>query len=330
MSAINKEKLISVLKALKSDADLPEIREEVKQFLENVDPLVLSLAEQELLKEGMNPEELRKLCEIHLQVLSIKEEKSKPEQNHPISILKVEHDIILKNLDILEEMTRKANVSENFGQIREELNEIKKVANLLIEAEKHHQREEEALFPALEERGVTGPPRIMRMEHYDLRRQKKALEKLTAEYGTLKYIGFLKKLNELVGYIAPTLRAHIDKENNILYPTALKILDEKQWLLIKEKFDEIGYCSFTPKFEIMKREEIVNLDLRNLPPSERHAKIFEVWNALTEEQTLRIINDHDPKPLYYEFEAEHKGTFEWEYEQGGPKSWVVRIKKIKS
>jgi len=49
---------------------------------------------------------------------------------------------------------------------------------------------------------------------------------------------------------------------------------------------------------------------------------------LTTGNTLKIINDHEPKPLYYQFEAEEKGRFEWEYEEEGPVDWIFKIKKI--
>ena len=74
--------------------------------------------------------------------------------------------------------------------------------------------------------------------------------------------------------------------------------------------------------------KIKNLDLRELIPFERHEKIFENWDALKEGEVLRIINDHEPKPLYYMFQAEHKGEFEWNYEKQGPKDWIFSIKKI--
>lgn len=77
------------------------------------------------------------------------------------------------------------------------------------------------------------------------------------------------------------------------------------------------------------KKSIKNLDLRNMPPSERHTKIFEMWNNLKKEETLRIINDHEPKPLYYQFEAEQKGQFEWNYEKQGPIDWIFTIKKLK-
>jgi|TARA_B100001964_G_C14129249_1_gene552078 uncharacterized protein (DUF2249 family) len=78
------------------------------------------------------------------------------------------------------------------------------------------------------------------------------------------------------------------------------------------------------------KESVKNLDLRNLPPPERHTKIFKMWDSLSLNETLRIINDHEPKPLYYQFEAEQKGQFEWNYEKQGPIDWIFTIKKIKS
>ncbi|MDE3078214.1 MAG: DUF2249 domain-containing protein [Chloroflexota bacterium] len=42
-----------------------------------------------------------------------------------------------------------------------------------------------------------------------------------------------------------------------------------------------------------------------------------------------LVNDHDPKPLYYQFEAEMKGRFRWEYLQSGPDEWKVLIGKTK-
>ena len=70
------------------------------------------------------------------------------------------------------------------------------------------------------------------------------------------------------------------------------------------------------------------LDLRPIMPFERHELIFEKWNALKPGETLEIINDHDPKPLHYQFEAEYKGQYEWEYIQKGPKDWIAKIKKV--
>ncbi len=70
------------------------------------------------------------------------------------------------------------------------------------------------------------------------------------------------------------------------------------------------------------------LDIRPMPAHERHEKIFQVWNNLKSGETLKIINDHDPRPLRYHFATNHEGEFQWEYEQEGLIDWVVKIKRI--
>ncbi len=67
------------------------------------------------------------------------------------------------------------------------------------------------------------------------------------------------------------------------------------------------------------------LDVRALPPPQRHALIFHACGKLAEGDAVVLINDHDPKPLYYQFEAEYPGWFGWEYVQSGPEVWKVRI-----
>lgn len=70
-----------------------------------------------------------------------------------------------------------------------------------------------------------------------------------------------------------------------------------------------------------------NLDVRQLIPMERHRTIFATWQGLAGGKSFVLINDHDPKPLYYQFDAEHKGQFSWEYLESGPEVWRVRIGK---
>jgi len=40
-----------------------------------------------------------------------------------------------------------------------------------------------------------------------------------------------------------------------------------------------------------------------------------------------LINDHDPKPLKYQLEAERTGQMDWEYILSGPEVWKVEIVK---
>ncbi|HKT32243.1 MAG TPA: DUF2249 domain-containing protein [Gammaproteobacteria bacterium] len=67
------------------------------------------------------------------------------------------------------------------------------------------------------------------------------------------------------------------------------------------------------------------LDVRSLIPMERHRKIFETYEHLGTGDRFVLVNDHDPKPLYYQFEAEHTGKFSWKYLEQGPTAWRVEI-----
>jgi DUF438 domain-containing protein len=244
---VSKEKLKRILKELKSEEDLARIEEKARLLLRDVDPETLSIVEQELMAEGFSPEEFRRLCEIHLKAITIREESHEMGGAHPISILKAEHEIILDNLKSLEEIVRRVRSNIGLDQLNEELKKLEPIVELLLEAESHHQREEKALFPRLEERGITGPPNVMRIEHDDLRARKRALKELLDGRNTLDHDYLIGEIYELGTYIVLTLTDHIYKENNILYPLALKTIPENEWERIREEFDAIGYCCFTPE-----------------------------------------------------------------------------------
>ncbi|HVW89660.1 MAG TPA: DUF2249 domain-containing protein [Gaiellaceae bacterium] len=67
------------------------------------------------------------------------------------------------------------------------------------------------------------------------------------------------------------------------------------------------------------------LDVRTEPPARRHELIFDNYNALGAGEGFVLVNDHDPKPLWYQFEAEHAGAYSWDYLEQGPEVWQVRI-----
>ncbi|GAB4528874.1 MAG: DUF2249 domain-containing protein [Anaerolineae bacterium] len=67
------------------------------------------------------------------------------------------------------------------------------------------------------------------------------------------------------------------------------------------------------------------VDVRIIPPSCRHPMIFEIFDALAENEGFTLVNDHDPKPLYYQFLHERHGQLDWEYLEHGPQVWRVAV-----
>lgn len=244
------EKLTELLERLNAGEDPASLKREAQEFLASIDPKELSLAEQKLIEAGLAPEELRHLCAAHMEMLGDEVERMKADlkPGHVIHTMVSEHEMILGFLDQLEMTNQAIQVMESYDSEREELKKLMHIAEHLVGAEPHHQREEEVLFPELEKRGVLGPPQIMRMEHEDLRRRKKELQELAESVDRMEFDAFKKRLDKVAKFITFTLRDHIFKENNVLYPTALQVIQEDGvWDEMRVECDKIGYCCFTPE-----------------------------------------------------------------------------------
>jgi hemerythrin-like domain-containing protein len=90
----------------------------------------------------------------------------------------------------------------------------------------HHGKEEDILFQRMTERGFpreTGPVAVMLHEHEVGRGHVSALRQVGAGTGPLTAAED-RLLLESAGAFIPLLRAHIQKEDRILYPMAVRLL----------------------------------------------------------------------------------------------------------
>jgi uncharacterized protein (DUF2249 family) len=78
----------------------------------------------------------------------------------------------------------------------------------------------------------------------------------------------------------------------------------------------------------MSNDTTTVIDVREIPPRERHPLIFGTFAGLKDGEGFLLVNDHDPKPLYYHFNAEYPDGFDWTYEEQGPEVWRVRIARV--
>lgn len=69
-------------------------------------------------------------------------------------------------------------------------------------------------------------------------------------------------------------------------------------------------------------------DVRQIPCRIKHAQIFQRWSDLKVDDHFVLVNDHDPKPLYYQFAAQFPRAFFWEYLAAGPEEFQVKITKL--
>jgi uncharacterized protein (DUF2249 family) len=70
---------------------------------------------------------------------------------------------------------------------------------------------------------------------------------------------------------------------------------------------------------------IPTLDVREIPPGERHTRIFNRFDALAPGQAFLLLHDHDPLLLRHHFADRSSGHLEWTYLEAGPALWRVKI-----
>ncbi|HYB90611.1 MAG TPA: DUF2249 domain-containing protein [Candidatus Binataceae bacterium] len=128
-------------------------------------------------------------------------------------------------------------------------------------------------------------------------------------------------LRQLAVELEAIVKLHLAKEERVYLPLFDRHMApaDQQALLgrVHETFTE----------EASRAAEKI-VDVRDMPPRERHPLIFATLERLGPGKAFILVNDHDPKPLYYQLEAEWRGRFSWDYLEQGPETWRVRIGKV--
>jgi iron-sulfur cluster repair di-iron protein len=75
------------------------------------------------------------------------------------------------------------------------------------------------------------------------------------------------------------------------------------------------------------KDQLPVLDITVIEPRLKHPTIFKHFDALKEGEAFLLLNDHDPKPLYYQLIGERGNVFTWSYLENGPRWWKIQIKK---
>lgn len=135
----------------------------------------------------------------------------------------------------------------------------------------------------------------------------------------------LNTLQRLCLQLEAVLVAHLDKEERVYIPLFEKYLPEEEQQRILNGMHE---AYETTSGDGTPTLQPAHLDVREIAPRQRHEMIFDTFNALRSDEAFVLVNDHDPKPLYYQFKAELDGLFIWDYLEQGPERWQVRIARV--
>ncbi|MEE9223594.1 MAG: PAS domain-containing protein, partial [Thermoplasmata archaeon] len=173
------------------------------------------------------------------------------------------------------------------------------------DSENHYLREENVLFPYLEKHGIVEPPKVMWMDHDQIRGLKKEFYGIYDERENKDFHEFAKELDEISCALADTLANHFSKENNILFPASMQVIEDDEWPEITKEFNDIGYCCFTPQPEgvaVEETETTPEIGIEGAIEFETGALSAEQIDAVfrTLPVDLTFVDDHDEVKYYTE------------------------------
>ena len=226
-----------------SPEEMAALKKDFKETIHGASPLIIAAAEAEMIKEGGTIEDLMKACDVHLELFKdvIRNPNLKVPEGHPIRNFQDDHRNILTIMEKLIDEIKTAKKVGNYEDAKIEVRLIVKLSEKLMEAENHNIRQENTLFPVLEKHGIEQPPAIMWHDHTEMKELKKSLLNLARSTGAGNFDASLERLAQMAVLLLEKFGSHTQKEENILYVTALNVITEQEWKDIKEECDNLGY-----------------------------------------------------------------------------------------
>jgi hemerythrin-like domain-containing protein len=156
----------------------------------------------------------------------------------PTEILKHEHVVIQLVLGAAE---REAQAMAREGRANRE--RVEKMLDFLVNfADRcHHAKEERLLFTRMQERGTprnSGPLAVMLAEHEEGRSRLRAVRENLPQAASGDRAALAAVSDNLLAYVR-LLRAHIEKEDDVLYPVADGMFSQEDQAALAEAFDKV-------------------------------------------------------------------------------------------
>ncbi|NLI10730.1 MAG: DUF438 domain-containing protein [Elusimicrobia bacterium] len=295
MGGINKKEFIKeVLKKLSSGMSFQDAKKEVLSKIGNIESSELFLIEQELINEGISPEEIKRFCNVHALLFEgIFENKiSDPSSpSHPINLFKSENKAIKTKTEELKKNIGKSGKDD----ILKSLEELK--SGIYV----HYERKEQILFPYLERKGFFGPSKVMWGKDNEVRDLfKKAFDNINFENFEKDYLNpLLEEIDSM-----------IFKEENVLFPTSLEKLEPSDWTEIFKQSASSGYAFIEPPKENF---EVQDLNKRSVRSFFEDGKVNFPTGKVSLEELRKLLDclpvdltfvDKDGKVAYFSNSSE--------------------------
>ncbi len=277
--------LKEIITSLHAGEDMAVLKKRFSELISGVEATEIAKMEQALMDEGLPAEEIKRLCDVHVEIFKeALEEKDRPEPplGHPIHTFMKENRASEKIMSETSMLMGRIGSPPRPEAFQENSQALGASIERLSEIDIHYTRKENQLFPMLEAHHFTGPSQVMWSIHDDIRAGLKQAREAFANADPEGTLTFLKEAIQAI-------RDMIYKEEHILYPASLDMLTDPEWIKVKEGEADIGFAWVVPDTgwpeDIIKEPEDV--------PPEPAEVLEDVAGALgldTGRMTLKQIN----------------------------------------
>ncbi|MCX7944881.1 MAG: DUF438 domain-containing protein [Deltaproteobacteria bacterium] len=240
--------LKNIIKDLHRGVPFEEVKKRFDELIKDIDASEIAAIEESLIREGMPVSEIQRLCDLHVNVfrdiLNSKPSVSVPE-SHPLYMYQRENRELQSLLQRIQSLI--PQVTDKNPSL---INELRDLIIKIQDINFHYLRKENQLFPYLERYGFTGPSQVMWGIHNEIRKKMKEVLKLIDEDKIFEAVESIPRLIVMLSEM-------IFKEENILFPTALNLLSDKDWDEIRKGEKDIGFAFIGKSNEAEKSDSKV-------------------------------------------------------------------------
>ncbi|GEM_PF-1366838 len=243
----NVDKLTEILVSLTKKQQKQSLAKGSLNLLDRANAAELAHAQDNILKDGVSAGRLWQIWQNNPQFLpdqACKLRRQIPE-NHILRRVLAEHEMVLCFINDLENANQSIQKMFYGSSASSEIRQCGHIAGHLLAAAQHKEREEHLIMPLLREKGYGRILQLIDLQHVEINRANQRLYDVVRKVDRTEFSNFQKMLDELVRYLAPTMKIHIFVETSVLFPLALEVVkDSKAWKRIKDFSDHMGYCGY--------------------------------------------------------------------------------------
>ncbi len=232
------EALHAIVKDLHAGKTVEEVKPRFEELIADVEATEIAAMEQKLIEGGVPDSEVKRLCDVHVQVFADALEGHAAvaaPPGHPIDTFQRENQALLQvtaSLRTVAEAIGEPPDAAAWARLRGALGDT---VERLAEVDKHYLRKENQLFPFLEDHGVEGPSKVMWAIHDDIRDLIRQAGTTIAEDDARLAVSTCLALAKMADDM-------VTKEEQVLHPMAMDTLSDAEWAQIRAGEDDIGYA----------------------------------------------------------------------------------------